>query len=223
MAMLFPPGEFVKLKEFLIVYKCALKSIETRLHILLQDFTNFQAYNPIEHTKTRIKSPESIADKLHRQNLPITADNARDYLTDIAGIRCICYYAKDIFYMVDVLARQPDMKVRSQKDYVTKPKPSGYRSYHLILDVPVHLTETTENLPVEIQFRTQAMDFWASLEHKVKYKYRNQMPEHLSRELVDCAEKIAELDQRMYLIQEIVDMAYLHKDTMLVERTFNSR
>ena len=222
MAMLFPPGEFVKLKEYLIIYDCALKNFKTRLDILLKDFSSFQAYHPIEHIKIRLKTSESIADKLHRQNLSITAENARTHLTDIAGIRCICYYAKDIFRMADVLSRQPDIKVRSQKDYVTNPKPSGYRSFHLILDMPVYLTETTENLPVEVQLRTQAMDFWASLEHKVKYKYRNQMPEHLSKELVDCAERIAELDQRMYLIQEIVDMAYLHKDAS-VERVFNSR
>ena len=223
MAMLFPPGEFIKLKEHLIIYQCALKTINTRLDILLEDFTNFQAYNPIEHIKTRLKSPESIADKLHRQNLILTAESALKHLTDIAGIRCICYYAKDIFYIADILSNQPDIAVRSHKDYITNPKPSGYRSYHVVLDVPIHMTNSTKTLPVEIQIRTQAMDFWASLEHKVKYKYRDKMPEHLSRELVDCADKIAELDQRMYLIQEIVDMAYLHKDTLMLERAFNSR
>lgn len=223
MDMLFPPGEFVKLKEHLIIYECALDNVKTRVDIILKDFEKFQAYEPIEHVKTRLKTPESIADKLHRQALPMTADNARTYLTDIAGLRCICYYAKDIFYVADVLKRQPDLEVISEKDYVTSPKPSGYRSYHLILDVPVHLTDRTEHLPVEIQIRTQAMDFWATLEHKVKYKYRNQMPDHLSSELVDCAQKIADLDERMYLIQEIVDMAYLHKDAIIVERTFSSR
>jgi len=212
MAMLFPAEEFIKLKEHLIVYQCALKNISMRIDILLEDFSNFQTYNPIEHIKTRLKSPESIADKLHRQNLTLTAESARNHLTDIAGVRCICSYAKDIFYIADVLKQQPDMKVRSEKDYVTNPKLSGYRSYHLILDVPIYLTDRTEVLPVEVQIRTQAMDFWASLEHKVKYKYKDQMPEHISQNLVDCAEKIAELDNRMYLIQEIVDMAYLHNE-----------
>ena len=219
----FPSAEFVKLKEHLILYECALKNVNTRVDILLKDFAHFQSYNPIEHVKLRLKTPESIADKLHRQGTDITSENALSKLTDIAGLRCICYYAKDIFYMADVLKRQPDIIVRSEKDYVTNPKPSGYRSYHMILDVPIHFTDRTETVPVEIQLRTQAMDFWASLEHKVKYKYRNQMPEHLSSELVQCAEKIAELDQRMYLIQEIVDMAYLHKDAQMVERTLNSR
>jgi len=221
--MLFPPGEFVKLKEQLILYGCALKNISMRIDILHEDFSNFQSYNPIEHIKSRLKSPESIAEKLHRQNLTMTSENAREYLTDIAGLRCICSYAKDIFYIADVLKRQPDISVRSEKDYVTKPKPSGYRSYHLILDVPIYLTDKTEHLPVEVQIRTQAMDFWASSEHKVKYKYNGHMPEHLSSELVDCAEKIADLDDRMYLIQEIVDMAYLHKDAAMMERTFHSR
>ena len=210
MATLFPPEEFAKLKEQLILYQCALKNISMRIDILLEDFSHFQAYNPIEHVKSRLKSPESIASKLRRQNLDITSESARSRLTDIAGVRCICSYAKDIFYIADVLKQQPDMKVRSEKDYVTNPKPSGYRSYHLILDVPIYLTDKTECMPVEVQIRTQAMDFWASLEHKVKYKYKDQMPEHLSNELVDCAEKIDELDKRMYLIQELVDIAYLH-------------
>ncbi|MCL2399105.1 MAG: GTP pyrophosphokinase family protein [Defluviitaleaceae bacterium] len=220
--MLFPPGEFAKIKEHLIIYTCALKNISMRFDILLEDFSNFHIYNPIEHIKTRVKSPESIAEKLHRQNFPITAENARKYLTDIAGMRCICSYAKDIAYIADVLRQQPDITVLSEKDYVTKPKPSGYRSYHLILEVPIYLTDRAECLPVEVQIRTQAMDFWASLEHKVKYKYKNKMPEHISSELVECAEKIADLDNRMYLIQEIVDMAYLHKDAT-VDRIFNSR
>ena len=224
MGMLFPSTEFAKLKQLLPIYECALINMGTRIDIMLKDFAEFQPYNPLEHVKKRIKKPESIAEKLHRQNLDITSENALKYLTDIAGMRCICYYAKDIFYMADIFKRQPDLKLRSEKDYITTPKPSGYRSYHLILDVPVHLTDRTEIIPVEVQIRTQAMDFWATLEHKVKYKYRNEMPEHLSNELVQCAEKIAELDDRMYLIQEIVDIAYQqHHDSHLVERTFNSR
>jgi len=210
--LLFSTEEFAKLKELLILYQCALKNISTRIDILLEDFSHFQAYNPIEHIKHRLKSPESIAEKLHRQNLPIMAESVTKHLTDIAGLRCICSYAKDITYIAAVIKRQPDISVRSEKDYVTHPKPSGYRSYHLIVEVPVYLTDKTVNLPVEIQIRTQAMDFWASLEHKVKYKYKDKMPEHLSQELIDCANKISDLDKRMYLIQDIVDMAYVHHD-----------
>lgn len=223
MPMLFPSGEFQKLKEQLIVYGCALKTVSTRIDIILEDFSSFQGYNPIEHFKTRLKTPESIAEKLSRRKHAITAENAREHLTDIAGLRCICSYAKDIFYIVKVLKLQPDMPVRIERDYVSNPKPSGYRSYHIIVDVPVHLTDRTEILPVEIQIRTQAMDFWAALEHKVRYKYNGKMPDHLSEELLDCSKHIAILDNRMSLIQEIVDLAYLHEDDILLERTLNSR
>jgi len=213
--MLFSAEEFAKLKEQRVLFDCALKNISTRFDILLEDFSNFQESNPIEHIKQRLKSPESIARKLHKQGLDITVENARKHLTDVAGLRCICSYEKDIFYIVDVLKRQSDITVRSEKDYVKNPKPSGYRSYHMILDVPIFLTNKSETLPVEIQIRTQAMDFWAALEHKVKYKYNDQMPDHLSKDLIDCAEKIAELDVRMSLIQEIVDLAYIEKKKLV--------
>ena len=208
MAVLFSSEEFAKLKEHLVMYRCALKNMTTRMDILLEDFSNLQTSNPIEHIKDRLKSPESIAAKLHRQNYALTADNARQYLTDIAGIRCICSYTKDITFIAQVLKSQPDLRVISEKDYVTNPKPSGYRSYHLILEVPIYLSNTEQRLPVELQIRTQAMDFWATLEHKARYKYQDRMPEHLSHELHECAVKIAELDDRMFLIQEIVDIAY---------------
>ena len=206
MAILFSAEEFAKLKQDLVLFRCALKNMETRVETLLEDFMHLQPYNPIEHVKSRLKSPESIAEKLHRRGYELTAQNARNCLTDIAGMRCICSYAKDIFLMADVFKRQQDIKIISNKDYVTDPKGSGYRSYHLIIEVPIYLTATTEYLPVEVQLRTQAMDFWASLEHKVRYKYNFQMPDTLSRELIECADKIAELDNRMYLIQEIADL-----------------
>ncbi|MCL2215514.1 MAG: GTP pyrophosphokinase family protein [Defluviitaleaceae bacterium] len=206
LGVLFSPEEFSKLKEQLVLYRCALNNMNTRVETLLEDFTHLQPYNPVEHVKSRVKSPESIAEKLHRRNFEITAANARTHLTDIAGIRCICSYAKDIFLMAEVIKRQPDIKILGEKDYLSEPKPSGYRSFHLIIEVPIYMTVTTEHLPVEVQLRTQAMDFWASLEHKVRYKYNNQMPDTLLRELKECAEKIAELDNRMYLIQEIADL-----------------
>ena len=208
MAVLFTPEEFSKLKEYLVLYRCALKNMTTRMDILLEDFSNLQANNPIEHVKDRLKSPESIAAKLHRLNRELSADSARKHLTDIAGVRCICSYTRDITYIAKVLKSQPDLRVVSEKDYVTNPKPSGYRSYHLILEVPIYLAGTEERLPVEVQIRTQAMDFWATLEHKARYKYADRMPEHLVHELQECADKIAELDDRMFLIQEIVDIAY---------------
>jgi len=208
LAVLFSPEEFVKLKEYLVLYRCALINMTTRMEILLEDFVNLQGYNPIEHVKYRLKTNESIAAKLHRQNLDLTADNARKHLTDICGVRCICPYTKDIAYLAKVLKSQSDLKIVSEKDYITKPKPSGYRSYHMILEVPIYLSDTEERLPVEIQIRTQAMDFWATLEHKARYKYQDEMPEHLAHDLNECAVKIAELDDRMSLIQDLVNIAY---------------
>jgi putative GTP pyrophosphokinase len=206
--ILFPTHEFTKMKEHLVLYRCALKNMEMRMEVLMEDFTNLQAYNPIEHTKRRLKSYERIAQKLHRLGHPVTADSARQNLTDIAGMRCICSYAKDIFYIADVFKRQPDMELVSEKNYVTTPKPSGYRSYHLILEVPIYLTGSIHRLPVEIQIRTQAMDFWASLEHRIRYKYNTGMPPHLAEGLRECAEQISDLDARMYKIQELIDIAY---------------
>ena len=221
--MLFPSTEFAKLKEYLVLYKCALKNLQMRVDILLDDFSNFQENNPIEHIKTRLKTPESIAEKLHRQNYPLTADSAVKNLTDIAGMRCICAYTNDIYYISEVLKKQPDMAVRIVKDYVTYPKPSGYRSYHLILDIPIYLTSRSICLPVEIQIRTQSMEFWASLEHKAKYKFKNDMPKDLSDRLIACADEIAALDERMHAIQEeLADRASSPKN-ITVARTFHSR
>jgi putative GTP pyrophosphokinase len=196
------------MKDLLVLYRCALKNMETRMDILLEDFENIQKHNPVEHVKHRLKSYESIAGKLHRLNHPVTADSARANLTDIAGFRCICSYTRDIKYIADVLKAQPDITLVSDKNYVEKPKPSGYRSHHLIFNVPVFLSGSIEHLPVEIQIRTQGMDFWASLEHKIRYKYRGGMPLHLEEGLRECAKRISDLDARMYKIQEIVDIAY---------------
>ncbi|MCL2364261.1 MAG: GTP pyrophosphokinase family protein [Defluviitaleaceae bacterium] len=204
----FSPDEFVKIKELLVLYRCALKNMDMRMDILLEDFDNIKGHNPIEHIKKRLKSFESIAEKLHRLSLPVTTESARNHLTDIVGFRCICAYAKDIDYIAEVFKAQPDIKIISEKNYVKKPKPSGYRSHHLILEIPVYLSDCVERLPVEIQIRTSAMDFWASLEHKIRYKYKSGMPLHLAEGLKECAGQIADLDERMYKIQELIDIAY---------------
>ena len=204
--MLFPPDEFAVIKDMLTVYGCALKTVATKLDILNEDFRNFHAINPIEHIKYRVKSPESIAAKLHKRGFGITAENARRHIYDIAGIRVICSFTKDIHSLVDVIKKQSDILITDEKDYVKNPKPSGYRSYHIIAEVPVYLTESELRIPVEIQIRTAAMDFWASLEHKVRYKYKEEIPKHLSDELIVCADKIAELDDRMYLVHDIVNL-----------------
>jgi len=198
----FSSEEFNKLKNYLVLYNCALKNMETRVNILLEDFRNLQDTNPIEHVKSRLKAPESIAEKLNRRGFELTADSALTNLFDIAGIRITCAYSKDIAFLADIFRRQKDITVLYERDYVSKPKPTGYRSYHLAAEVPIYLTSETKFIPVEIQLRTQAMDFWASLEHNVRYKYDNEVPEDVSTELVACAEEIAALDSRMHQIHE---------------------
>ncbi|MCL1843335.1 MAG: GTP pyrophosphokinase family protein [Defluviitaleaceae bacterium] len=206
MTVLFSTEEFARLKKDLVLFKCALDNMRMRVNVLLEEFMHLQPYNPIEHVKYRTKSPERIAEKLHRRGFPITAEAARKNLTDIAGIRCICSYASDINKLADVLRHQPDIKILKERDYVSRPKESGYRSYHIIIEVPIYLTNSTERLPVEVQIRTQAMDFWASLEHKVRYKFNEEMPKSLTRDLRECADKIADLDGKMFLIQEIANL-----------------
>lgn len=203
---MFEPIEGERLKDTLILYGCALKTITAKIDILNDDFKNFQATNPIHYVKGRIKSPESIAEKLTKKNLELTDKNARATLTDIAGIRIICAFSNDIYKMVNILKQQPDLTLLREKDYVTAPKPSGYRSYHMIFSVPVYFSNRTEHLPVEVQIRTEAMNFWASLEHKVRYKYKENIPKHLSDELIACANKSANLDDRMFLIHDIISL-----------------
>ena len=206
MSVRFSEDEFAKLKNILTIYEWGQRTLLTKLNIMHEDFSNFQENNPIENIRGRVKSPESIAQKLYKMNVDITAENARKYLKDIAGIRILCPYAKDIYYLTDILRSMPDLNILDEKDYVTNPKPSGYRSYHVILDVPVFYSGKTEHVTVEVQIRTEAMNFWSTLEHKARYKYQDHIPQHLCDELVICAEKIAELDERMFLIHEIISL-----------------
>ena len=202
----FSTEEFAKLKSLLVVCEWGQRTLLTKLNIIYEDFKTFQENNPIESIRGRIKTPESIARKLQKMNVDITADNARKNLKDIAGIRIICSYAKDIFQLADILQSMPDIKILDEKDYVSRPKPSGYRSYHVIVEVPVFYAGKTENVAVEVQIRTEGMNFWSTLEHKVRYKYQEHIPQHLCDELVVCADKIADLDDRMYLIHEIISL-----------------
>jgi len=202
----FSDEEFLKLKDILIVYNWGLKAFLVKLDIINEDFKNFHNNNPIEYIKGRIKTPESIAAKLSRMNIDITADNAKKYIKDISGIRIICTFNKDIYSLVDIIKSLPDINVLGEEDYINNLKPSGYRSYHISTAIPVHYSGKTEDIPVEVQIRTSAMDFWAALEHKVRYKYDEHIPEYLCDDLVICADKIAELDKRMYLIHEIITL-----------------
>jgi len=206
MPIRFSEEEFAKLKKLLIVYEWGQRSLLTMLNIMNEDFNNFQENNPIENIRGRMKAPESIAEKLHNMKVDVTAENAKRYLKDIAGVRIICAFAKDIFYLIELLRSMPGINIIEERDYIKTPKPSGYRSYHLIVEMPVFYSGKTEHVMVEVQIRTEAMNFWSTLEHKARYKYQEHIPQHLCDELVECADKISELDNRMYLIHEIITL-----------------
>ena len=206
MSVRFPDEEFTRLKKMMLIYEWGHKILLTKLNIIFEDFRNFQRTNPIENIRSRIKAPESIAQKLWDTNVELTAENARIHVRDIAGIRIICTYARDIHTLADILRSMPDTKMLSEKDYVSNPKASGYRGYHVVMQIPVYYSGNIEDIPVEVQLRTAAMDFWATLEHKVKYKYKEHIPKALSDELVVCADKIAELDSRMFMIHDAISL-----------------
>ena len=189
-------------KEVTITYSAALRQIETRMEILNDEFQHVHQYNPIEHIKARIKTPESIVKKLKRNGYESTIDNMVKYINDIAGIRIICSFTSDIYRIADMICKQKDIKVVARKDYITFPKASGYKSYHMIVTIPVYLSDRTVDTKVEIQIRTVAMDFWASLEHKIHYKFEGDAPEHIRNELGECAKLVADLDARMLSLND---------------------
>lgn len=191
-------------KEVMLIYSSALKQIETKLEVLNDEFQHVHRYNPIEHIKSRIKTSESIVKKLRKYGYESTISNMIQYVNDIAGIRVICSFTSDIYRIADMLSNQKDIKVLSIKDYITYPKASGYKSYHMIITIPVYLSDRIVDTKVEIQIRTVAMDFWASLEHKIHYKFEGNAPEHIRRELVECAKMVSDLDARMLSLNEEV-------------------
>ena len=189
-------------KEVNLIYNAALKQMETKMEILNDEFQHVHQYNPIEHIKARIKSPESIVKKLKRHGRESTIENMVNHINDIAGIRIICSFTSDIYRIADMIREQKDIKVIGTKDYITYPKASGYRSYHMIVTVPVYLSDRIVDAKVEVQIRTVAMDFWASLEHKIHYKLEGDAPEHVKSELIECARMVMDLDARMLSLNE---------------------
>ena len=189
-------------EEVNLIYNAALKQVQTKMEILNDEFQRVHRYNPIEHIKARIKSSESIVKKLKRYGYESTIENMITYVNDIAGIRIICSFTSDIYRIADMVANQKDIKVLSIKDYITYPKASGYKSYHMILSVPVYLSDRIEETKVEMQIRTVAMDFWASLEHKMHYKFEGDALQHIKDELVECAHMVSDLDARMLSLNE---------------------
>ena len=195
-------------KDFQILmmkYDCALSEVRTKLDVLNKELSLINNRNPFESIKMRIKTPVSIYNKLASKGVEFTLDNINEHLSDVAGIRVICSFVDDIYMLADCLANQDDIKVLLRKDYIETPKESGYRSLHLIIEVPIFLTQEKEYMKVEVQFRTIAMDFWASLEHKMKYKKNIENQEVISDDLKFSADLINQLDLRMQQIREKID------------------
>ena len=191
-------------ETLIFMYKSALKYMETKIAILNDEFQAIHKYNPIEHVKSRLKTAESIVKKLKRDGREETLENMVRYMNDIAGIRIVCSFTPDIYLIADMIARQEDIGVLSYKDFMKNPKVSGYTSYHMILAVPVYLSDKAVKVKVELQIRTIAQDFWASLEHKMYYKFEGHAPDYIRQELRNCAKMVSELDEKMLPLNQAI-------------------
>ena len=191
-------------KTMMFIYNSALKEVGTKLDILNDEFLHVHQYNPIEYIKSRIKTPESIVQKLKRNGYESTIQNMVEHINDIAGIRIVCSFTSDIYRMAEMIGRQNDLTVVSVKDYIKHPKESGYNGYHMLVTVPIFLSDCVVDTKVEIQIRTMAMDFWASLEHKIYYKFEGNAPEYISRDLRECSGIVSMLDDKMLSLNEAI-------------------
>lgn len=192
---------------FMTYYKCALMEVETKFNVLNEQFSKLEDYNPIETIKKRLKTPESIAEKMERRGLTFAFENIERNISDIAGIRVICPFISDIYALVDCFLKQEGITLLDKKDYIKTPKGNGYRSLHLIVGIPITLRNEKRMMKVEIQLRTIAMDFWASLDHRLSYKKEMDpaITKQLHKELIDCSNESARLDERMEAIRNAID------------------
>ena len=188
----------------IFLYNSALKEVGTKLEILNDEFQHVHQYNPIEYIKRRIKTPESIVKKLKRNGYEVSIDSMVNHVNDIAGIRIVCSFTSDIYRLAEMIGKQNDLTVVSIKDYIKHPKESGYKSFHMLVTVPIFLSDRVVDTKVEIQIRTMAMDFWASLEHKIYYKFEGNAPEYISSDLKDCSEIVSMLDAKMLQLNEAI-------------------
>ncbi|MGI6007018.1 MAG: GTP pyrophosphokinase [Ruminococcus sp.] len=196
-----------KFSDMMMIYRCAIREVQTKLEVLNDEFSVRYRRNPIVSIKTRVKKPLSIARKMQKNNIPFTTEAMVENMHDIAGVRVTCAFIDDIYHIAQLLAQQDDIRVHRIKDYIQMPKPNGYRSYHMIVEIPVFFSEKKEYVKVEVQIRTMAMDFWASLEHQIRYKKQindYEGLEKISSELLECAEIIAQTDVRMQNIKEMI-------------------
>ncbi|MFD0710719.1 GTP pyrophosphokinase family protein [Paenibacillus sp. GCM10027626] len=207
-----------KLTRFMMSYKFALQEMETKVEILKEEFHLLHDYNPIEHTKSRLKSPESIMKKLYRKNYEVSLAGIRQNIRDIAGLRITCSFISDIYRVSEMLSNHDDLTIVEVKDYIKYPKPNGYRSLHLLIEVPVFMSDHQERVCVEVQIRTIAMDFWASLEHKIFYKFDRAVPSQLTEELKIAADTATALDHRMERLHtEIKEIKEEHAEKDMLE------
>lgn len=191
--------------ELMSRYRCAMMEVETKLRVLDEEFSMTYNRNPFETIKARLKKPMSIIEKMRRKGVPLSVENIEQTLNDIAGVRVICSFPDDIYALAAMLVKQDDIKLIEKKDYIANPKPNGYRSLHLIVEVPIFLSNCKKYMRVEVQFRTIAMDFWASLDHQMKYKKDLEDSTEISEELKECAEIIAQTDLKMLSIRRKID------------------
>ena len=199
---------FSRTKEFtnlMTLYRCAIMEIETKLNVLNEEFSLQYDRNPFESIESRLKSPTSIVEKMMTKGMDINVENMEGEIFDIAGIRVVCSFKEDIYKLADLLVQQDDILLLARKDYIANPKPNGYRSFHIIVDIPIFLSEGKKHMKVEVQFRTIAMDFWASVDHKLKYKKELKHPEEVVARLKKCADNLAEMDDEMEEIRQSLD------------------
>ena len=194
-----------KFRTVMAYYKCAIMEVETKFRVLNESLSLRYARNPIESIKTRLKDPQSIIDKVLRKGIPCTWPSIEKEIDDIAGIRVICAFVEDVYMVAEYLMKQDDITLVEYKDYIKSPKENGYRSLHLIVSIPIFLANEKRMMKVEIQFRTIAMDFWASLEHKLRYKKNLECTEEIEKELKECAETSASLDEKMQKIKNRIE------------------
>lgn len=194
-----------EMNETLLLYRSAIKEVKTKLDILDDELKIRRKRNPIEYMKSRVKTPGSIMEKLRRRGFEMSIESAKENLNDIAGIRVICSFVGDIYDIAEMLTRQNDIILIEEKDYIKNPKTNGYRRLHLVVEVPIFFSDHEELVKVEVQIRTIAMDFWASLEHKLYYKKSGESPVHITQDLKECADLIASTDMRMQDIQKQVE------------------
>lgn len=196
-------------RKMMTFYECALMEVETKFKVLNTELSLHQDHNPIEDIRPRLKSFDSITEKMLRRGFPLSVDSMEENINDIAGIRIICGYPSDIYDLSEAFLKQDDIRLLSRKDYIKNPKTNGYRSLHLVIETPIHLHQEKKTMKVEVQFRTISMDWWATLEHKIRYKKDIHVPDHLydrlHQELLECAEVAAKLDLRMEKIHHTVE------------------